>query len=377
MFDAEQEDRLQIIKVVGVGGGGNNAINGMVDEGNSLVDYIAVNTDLQVLKKSRAETVLQIGEKLTRGRGAGGNPDVGQKAAEESREEIAASLAGSDMVFIAAGMGGGTGTGATPVIAGIAKEMGILTVGVVTKPFEFEGAKKMRLAASGIELLKANVDTLVVIPNERLLQIIDKDTSFADAFKKADEVLRLGVFGIAELIVNPGLINVDFSDMQSHMKDMGIAHMGIGRGTGKNKIDDAVESATKSPLLETSIEGARSLLFCIAGSNNLSLMEAANVSAKIKDIVDTDADIKYGVFLNDNLEDEVVITVIATGLDGDVPRYVKREQEQPAPKPTTNPTYARQIARPIHIVKPLPEITVADDNPLDFPDIGQWRKKRR
>ncbi|MDR1209357.1 MAG: cell division protein FtsZ [Clostridiales bacterium] len=330
VYDSDGDERFQVIKVVGVGGGGNNAINGMVDENIDLVDYIAVNTDLQILKRSKAAKALQIGAKLTGGKGAGGKPEIGKGAAEESRDEITAALSGADMVFIAAGMGGGTGTGAAPIIASIAKQMGILTVGVVTKPFSFEGSRKMRLAEKGIEELLENVDTLVVIPNQKLLSIVDKDTTFEQAFAKADEVLRQGVFGIAELIVNPGLINVDFSDMESHLKDMGVGHMGIGRGSGKNKIEDAVEQAANSPLLETSINGARSMLFCIRGSNNLSLNEAESVSTKIMDQLDVEADIKYGVFLDSDLDDEVIITLIATGLAEETRRVLpRRERETP------------------------------------------------
>ncbi|MDR2902962.1 MAG: cell division protein FtsZ, partial [Clostridiales bacterium] len=264
-IDTNKFDKSHVIKVVGVGGGGNNAVNRMIDDNVEFIEYIAVNTDFQVLKLSKAPQVIQLGEKLTRGLGAGGNPEVGRKAAEETREEIAQILNGADIVFITSGMGGGTGTGAAPVIAGIAKEMGILTVGVVTKPFPFEGNRRMKNALNGIDELKNNVDTLIVIPNQKLLEVISKETTALDAFKKADEVLRQGVQGIADLILNPCIINLDFADIRTIMSDKGLAHMGVGRSSGRNKIETAVEMAIKSPLLETSIDGAENVLISIAG----------------------------------------------------------------------------------------------------------------
>jgi cell division protein FtsZ len=260
-----ENEQLAQIKVVGVGGGGNNAINRMIEEGLKSVEFISVNTDGQALKGSNASTKIQIGEKLTRGLGAGANPDVGQKAAEESREEIAQALRGADMVFITAGMGGGTGTGAAPVVAEIAKELGILTVGVVTKPFTFEGRKRMLHAEKGIEELKHKVDTLVTIPNERLLQVVEKKASIVDAFRIADDVLKQGVQGISDLITIPGLVNLDFADVKTIMLNTGLAHMGVGKGTGENRATEAAKQAIHSPLLETSINGAKGVLLNITG----------------------------------------------------------------------------------------------------------------
>ncbi len=317
-IDSTKGEKSHVIKVVGVGGGGNNAVNRMIDDNVEFIEYIAVNTDFQVLKLSRASSVIQLGEKLTRGLGAGGNPEIGKKSAEETKEEIAQVLQGSDIVFITSGMGGGTGTGAAPVIAGIAKEMGILTVGVVTKPFLFEGSKRMKNALAGIEDLKNNVDTLIVIPNQKLLEIVSKETTALEAFKKADEVLRQGVSGIADLILNPGIINLDFADIRTIMQDKGLAHMGVGRASGKNKIELAVEMAIKSPLLETSIDGARNVLISIAGDSKLGLLDASNAAEIIQSSIDTDAEIFFGMSVDDSLDDEVIITVIATGIGNEV-----------------------------------------------------------
>ena len=313
-IDTNKLDKSHIIKVVGVGGGGNNAVNRMIDDNVAFIEYIAVNTDFQVLKLSRAAQVIQLGEKLTRGLGAGGRPEVGKKAAEETEEDIKQVLSGADIVFITSGMGGGTGTGAAPVIARIAKDMGILTVGVVTKPFLFEGSKRMRNAMAGIQDLKENVDTLIVIPNQRLLEIISKETTALEAFKKADEILRQGVTGIADLILNPGLINLDFADIQTIMADKGLAHMGVGRASGKNKIEAAVEMAIKSPLLETSIDGAENVLISIAGDSGLSLLDASGAAELVQQNVSPDAGIFFGMSVDDSLDDEVIITVIATGI---------------------------------------------------------------
>ena len=307
-----------ILKVVGVGGGGNNATNRMIDSNypDDSTEFINCNTDIQVLKASRAKNIA-IGAKLTKGLGAGGNPEIGRKAAEESSEEIKKFLSGADMVFITAGMGGGTGTGAAPIIAGIARDIGILTVAVVTKPFNFEGKKRMRNAIGGIEELKKNVDTLLVIPNQKLLEIADQNITLVDAFKMADETLSQGVQGISDLISRPGMINLDFADVRTIMKDKGLAHMGIGRASGKNKTEVAAKMAIESPLLETSINGAKSVLISIAGDLNLGLFDTDIAANIIGEAIDPDAEIIFGTTINEELNDEVIVTVIATGLDAD------------------------------------------------------------
>ncbi len=302
------------IIVIGVGGGGNNAVDRMIDDSVDGIEFISVNTDRQALGRSKASIKIQLGDKLTRGLGAGGNPEIGMKAAQESKDELTQSLNGANMVFVTAGMGGGTGTGAAPVIAGIARDMGILTVGVVTKPFNFEGKKRMRNATEGIEELKKNVDTLVVIPNQKLMDVIDKDTSLVDAFKKADEVLRQGVTGISDLISKPGMVNVDFADVKTVMSGKGIAHMGVGRASGKNKTEAAAEMAIKSPLLETSIDGAKSVLINFSGDLSLGLLETENAANLIGETLDPDAEIIFGTSINEDLKDEVIVTVVATGL---------------------------------------------------------------
>lgn len=316
MFDFDVDvDQFAKIKVVGVGGGGNNAVNRMVEYGVRGVDFIALNTDKQALYSSKAETKLQIGEKLTKGLGAGANPEIGAKAAEENRNEIAEFLKGADMIFITAGMGGGTGTGAAPIVAEIAKDLGILTVGVVTKPFTFEGPRRIRHAEQGIEELKAKVDTLVTIPNDRLLQISDKKTTMLEAFLMADEVLRQGIQGISDLIAVPNLINLDFADVKTIMQDKGIAHMGIGKSTGDNRATEAAKQAIKSPLLETSIEGAQSVLLNITGGEDLGILEVNEAADLIRASVDKDANIIFGAGIDETLKDEIKITVIATGFD--------------------------------------------------------------
>lgn len=300
------------IKVIGVGGGGNNAVDRMIEKGLDGVEFITVNTDHQALARSGAPTKIQIGEKMTRGLGAGANPEIGTKSAEESKEEILEAIKGADMLFITAGMGGGTGTGAAPVIAGIAKEQGILTVGVVTKPFSFEGRKRMINAEKGISELKQNVDTLVVIPNDKILQVIDKKTTMVDAFSRADDVLQQGVQGITDLISNPGIINLDFADVRTIMNNKGVAHMGIGRATGENRAEEAVKYAISSPLLDTSIDGARCVLVNMCGGESLGLMEANVGMGLIREAVDPDAEIIFGTSINENLGEEIIITVIAT-----------------------------------------------------------------
>lgn len=314
MFDFDIEvDEFAKIKVIGVGGGGNNAVNRMIDHGVRGVDFIAVNTDKQSLFSSKAETKIQLGEKLTKGLGAGANPEIGEKAAEENREEIAQFLEGADMIFITAGMGGGTGTGAAPVVAEIAKELEILTVGVVTKPFSFEGRKRHIQAEQGLENLEARVDTLVTIPNDRLLQIADNKTTITDAFSMADDVLKQGIQGISDLISVPNLINLDFADVKTIMEDKGIAHMGIGQAGGDNRSTDAAEAAIQSPLLETSIKGAKSVLLNITGGEDLGIFEVNEAADLIRGAVDEDANIIFGAGIDESLNDELKITVIATG----------------------------------------------------------------
>ena len=303
------------IKVVGVGGGGGNALNRMIEDGLKGVEFIAVNTDKQALEESKAGTKIQIGEKLTRGLGAGANPEIGECSAEESKAEIAEALKGADMVFITSGMGGGTGTGATPVIAEISKGMGILTVAVVTKPFPFEGKRRMSQAEKGIEELKQNVDTIITIPNEKLLQVVEKDTTIEEAFLKTDNILRQGVQGISDLITIPGLVNLDFADVKTIMLDTGVAHMGIGRARGENRAGEAARQAIHSPLLETSIEGAGGVLINVTGGKDLGLLEINEAAELVQKSVDPEANIIFGAVIDENLQDEIVITVIATGFN--------------------------------------------------------------
>ena len=310
-------DGTATIKVIGVGGAGNNAVNRMIEAGIKNVEFIAVNTDRQALQLSKASTKIQIGEKLTRGLGAGANPDIGAQAAEESRTEVAEALRGADMVFVTAGMGGGTGTGAAPIVAGTAKEMGILTIGVVTKPFTFEGKKRLAQAERGIESLKGKVDTLVVIPNDKLLQVIDRKTSIIEAFRMADDVLRQGVQGISDLIAVPGLINLDFADVKTIMLDRGMAHMGIGRASGENRAEDAAKQAIQSPLLETSIEGARGVIINITGGSDVGLHEANTAAELVQRSADPEANLICGSVTDDSMGDEIQITVIATGFENE------------------------------------------------------------
>ena len=307
----ESEAAAKII-VIGIGGGGNNAVNRMIDEQIVGVEFIAINTDNQALKHSKAPTVMQIGEKITKGLGAGAKPEVGEKAAEESAEEIAAAIKGADMVFVTCGMGGGTGTGATPVVARIAKEMGALTVGVVTKPFRFESKTRMNNALAGIEKLKENVDTLIVIPNDKLLEIVDRRTTMPEALKKADEVLQQGIQGITDLINVPALINLDFADIQTVMVDKGIAHIGIGYGKGDDKALEAVKQAVASPLLETTISGASHVIINVSG--DITLMDASDAADYVQELAGEDASIIFGAMYDDSKVDEVIVTVIATGL---------------------------------------------------------------
>ena len=307
----ESEAAARII-VVGVGGGGNNAVNRMIDEQIAGVEFIAVNTDKQALQSCKAPTLMQIGEELTKGLGAGAQPEVGEKAAEESAEEISAALKGADMVFVTCGMGGGTGTGAAPVVARIAKEQGALTVAVVTKPFRFESRTRMANALAGIDKLKENVDTMIVIPNDKLLEVVDRRTTMPEALKKADEVLQQGIQGITDLINVPSLINLDFADIQTVMKDKGIAHIGIGEGRGDDKALEAVKQAVASPLLETTIQGASHVIINISG--DITLMDASDAADYVQELAGENANIIFGAMYDDTRSDEATITVIATGL---------------------------------------------------------------
>lgn len=326
-FDLEQ---LAQIKVIGVGGGGSNAVNRMIENGVKGVEFITVNTDAQALHLAKSEHKLQIGDKLTRGLGAGANPEVGKKAAEESREAIMNQLKGADMVFVTAGMGGGTGTGAAPVIAEIARECGALTVGVVTRPFTFEGRKRSMQAELGIEALKEKVDTLIVIPNDRLLEIVDKKTPMLEAFLEADNVLRQAVQGISDLIAVPGLINLDFADVKTIMTERGSALMGIGVATGENRAAEAARKAIMSPLLETSIDGARGVIMNITGGTNLSLYEVNEAAEIVISASDPEVNMIFGAIINEDLKEEIKVTVIATGFENKPPQGVRRAQpEQP------------------------------------------------
>lgn len=313
-FDLEVEQYANI-KVIGVGGGGSNAVNRMIEAELRGVEFIAVNTDAQALNLSKSPHKIQVGSKLTKGLGAGANPEIGKKAAEESKEEIHEALKGADMIFVTAGMGGGTGTGAAPVVAEVAKELGALTVGVVTKPFTFEGKKRMIQAEAGIEELKDKVDTLITIPNDKLMQVIDKHTSIIEAFKIADDVLRQGVQGISDLIAVPGLINLDFADVKTIMKDAGSALMGIGTANGENRAKEAAQSAISSPLLETSIEGAKGVLLNITGGASLGLFEVNEAAEIIAQAADPEGNIIFGAVIDESMDEDVRVTVIATGFD--------------------------------------------------------------
>ena len=318
-FELENEpmNYLPVIKVIGVGGGGGNAINRMVATEVQNVEFIAVNTDEHVLQFSKADKKIQIGEKITRGKGAGSLPQIGQQAAEESKDEIAALLKDTDMVFVTAGMGGGTGTGAAPVVASIAKEMGILTVAVVTKPFAFEGKKRMAQAEQGIQELATSVDSLIIVPNERLKYFSDQSITLKNAFSIADDVLRQGVQSISDLILVPGLVNLDFADVTAIMKNAGYAHMGIGKASGKDKATLAAEQAISSPLLETAIDGAKGVIINVTASADISLEDIDTASTMISQKASEDANIIWGAVIDENMEDEISVTVIATGFNGD------------------------------------------------------------
>lgn len=368
-----EADAAAKIVVVGVGGAGNNAVNRMIEENIIGVEFVCVNTDRQHLQTCKAPTCVQIGEKLTKGLGAGAQPEVGEKAAEESREELTDIIRGADMVFVTCGMGGGTGTGAAPVVAQISKELGILTVGIVTKPFRFEAKTRMNNAIGGIEKLKASVDTLIVIPNDKLLEIVDRRTTMPDALRKADEVLQQGVQGITDLINVPGLINLDFADVSTVMSDKGIAHIGIGIGKGDEKCIDAVKQAITSPLLETTIEGASDVIINISG--DISLIEANEAALYVEELAGEEANIIFGAMYDDTAPDSAVITVIATGLEeNDEPQTrsastlmnnamktnfngVGTRSAQPTPKPVSTVKPVQTASRPQAMSRPQSSIS--------------------
>ena len=355
------------IKVIGVGGGGNNVVNRMVRTGTKGVDFIAVNTDKQALEASSATNKIQIGEKLTNGKGAGADPEVGRKAAEENRKQISEILEGTDMVFITAGMGGGTGTGAAPIVADIAKEMGILTIGVVTKPFKFEGMRRMRQAEAGIAELREKVDSLVIIPNERLKLASDQKITMVNAFEIADDVLQQAVQSISDLIKNTGFINLDFADVSAVMKDAGRAHMGVGRAAGKNKAEDAAKMAISSPLLETSINGARGVLINVTGSMDIGLEEVETAANLVQETAHPEANIIFGAAFDETLEDEIRVTVIATGFEENqsipFPHQVEEKAapavEEPAPVAETT---QEPVAPPVVPAPGPPKPAVNDDD---------------
>ncbi|MEF2095396.1 MULTISPECIES: cell division protein FtsZ [Bacillaceae] len=382
-FDSNLE-QLATIKVIGVGGGGNNAVNRMIEHGVQGVEFISVNTDAQALNLSKAEIKMQIGGKLTRGLGAGANPEVGKKAAEESKEQIEEALKGADMVFVTAGMGGGTGTGAAPVIAGIAKDLGALTVGVVTRPFTFEGRKRATQAQGGISSMKESVDTLIVIPNDRLLEIVDKSTPMLEAFREADNVLRQGVQGISDLIAVPGLINLDFADVKTIMSNKGSALMGIGISSGENRAAEAAKKAISSPLLETSIDGAQGVLMNITGGTNLSLFEVQEAADIVATASDQDVNMIFGSVINENLKDEIVVTVIATGfneVEASIrptgrPTLGQQQQSRPQTQQTPQQNVKREVKREEVNEQPARNANQGDEA-LDIPTFLRNRNRRR
>lgn len=340
-FETEK-DNSAVIKVIGVGGGGCNAVNRMIEAGLQGAEFIAINTDKQALNRCNAEKKVQIGEKLTRGLGAGGNPDIGQRSAEETIEEITAALEGADMAFITAGMGGGTGTGAAPVIAKVSKDLGILTVGVVTKPFAFEGSKRIKQAQLGLDYLQKYVDSLVVVPNDKLIETSNSNTTMLEAFDMADDILRQGVQGITDLISDYALINVDFADVKSVMTDRGIAHMGVGKGHGEGRAQQAVKSATESPLLETSIAGAKAILLYVSGGYDMGMLEVNEVASLISEKANDDAIMIFGASVDANAGDEMTITVIATGFEDDY-RPTYKPASRPAPQQAAEKQQSNEI----------------------------------
>ncbi|MEH7093169.1 cell division protein FtsZ [Neobacillus vireti] len=369
-------DSLATIKVIGVGGGGNNAVNRMIEHGVQGVEFIAVNTDAQALNLSKAEVKMQIGAKLTRGLGAGANPEVGKKAAEESKEQIEEALRGADMVFVTAGMGGGTGTGAAPVIAQIARDLGALTVGVVTRPFTFEGKKRSNQASGGIGAMKEAVDTLIVIPNDRLLEIVDKSTPMLEAFREADNVLRQGVQGISDLIATPGLINLDFADVKTIMSNKGSALMGIGVAAGENRATEAAKKAINSPLLETSIDGAQGVLMNITGGSNLSLYEVQEAADIVATATDQEVNMIFGSVINETLKDEIIVTVIATGFNEEVAQPKVTRPSFGQVKTTVNPV-KREHKREEAPQEPVRNTNVSQEDALDIPTFLRNRNRRR
>ncbi|MEH7250184.1 cell division protein FtsZ [Neobacillus niacini] len=381
-FDTSME-HLANIKVIGVGGGGNNAVNRMIEDGVGGVEFIAVNTDSQAIKQSRAAIKMQIGSSLTKGLGAGANPEIGQRAVEESKHQIEAVLAGADMVFVTAGMGGGTGTGAAPAIARIARKLGALTIGVVTRPFKFEGYKRAKNAASGIEEMREAVDTLIIIPNDRLLEIVDKKTPMIDAFREADNVLRQGVQGISDLIAVPGLINLDFADVKTVMSHKGTALMGIGIAEGRNRAAEAAEKALNSPLLETSINGAHGVIMNITGGHNLSLFEVQEAAEIVVSASNEELNMIFGSVINENLTNEIIVTVIATGFSDQEDKAVHSSPQ------TLKEEMSHSYHREQHIQYQEPEPYIHDEDvqvfdlhleeseePNDIPVFLRNRKKR-
>jgi cell division protein FtsZ len=365
LFDNDFDiDQFARIKVIGVGGGGNNAVNRMIEDGIEGVEFIAVNTDGQALNQSKAEIRIRIGQKLTRGLGAGANPEIGRKAVEESAQEIQEVLQGADMIFITAGMGGGTGTGAAPAIAEISRKLGALTIGVVTRPFKFEGSRRAANAAKGIDRMKESVDTLIIIPNDRLIEVIDKKTNILDAFREADSVLRLGVQGISDLISVPGLINLDFSDVKTVMSHKGTAIMGIGIASGENRAAKAAQMAINSPLLETSINGAQGIIMNITGGGNLSLFEVQEAASLVSEHSHEELNMIFGAVINEHLKDEIIVTVIATGFTGQETRAAKAEK--PAPKPKNYSNQDDYSVRPNDIYQR--ERKFDYDQEQDYPD---------
>ncbi|ASV95664.1 cell division protein FtsZ [Enterococcus durans] len=353
-----------VIKVIGVGGGGGNAVNRMIEENVKGVEFITANTDVQALKNSKAETVIQLGPKYTRGLGAGSQPEVGQKAAEESEQSLREALDGADMIFITAGMGGGTGTGAAPIVAGIARELGALTVGVVTRPFTFEGPKRGRFAAEGIARLKENVDTLLIISNNRLLEVVDKKTPMLEAFREADNVLRQGVQGISDLITAPGYVNLDFADVKTVMENQGTALMGIGVASGEDRVVEATKKAISSPLLETSIDGAEQVLLNITGGLDMTLFEAQDASDIVANAATGDVNIILGTSINEEMGDEIRVTVIATGID-------ESKKERKSSRPT------RQTSMQSSTQKPVLDMDQAKPTPVDEESsFGDWDIRR-
>ena len=385
MLDFELDvQELTNIKVIGCGGGGSNAVNRMIAEGLKNVEFIVINTDKQALALSHADQKIQIGEKLTKGLGAGANPEIGQKAAEESREEITAAIKGANMVFITAGMGCGTGTGAAPIVAEIAKSMEILTVGVVTKPFPFEGKKRMRHAEMGIANLKEKVDTLVIIPNEKLLKMADKKTTLLESFKLADDILRQGVQAISDLITITGMINADFADIKTVMRDKGLAHMGVGIARGENRADMAVKDAISSPLLETSIDGATGVILNFTGGPEMGAMEVYEAADVVKEAADPDANIIFGAVIDESLGEDIRITVIATGFENEENSIISEAKniKSTVTKQSSNNSTTKEQVEPVKEVQveEKEEIKIApaveeDDEYLDIPPFLRRNKR--